>query len=265
MSDTLDKNKTPLTHRVTAIAAAYLDGIGCKPVETEVEVQRGWIADVASYWYPSSTEAKKLWLDKRAAELLGVDSRDHYRCQFLPRTYGHGPFSVLVEVKTSQSDFQRDKKKWLALPPASICFVAYQRGLIEKEDIPEGWYGLETSMDASKLLRVHRHKGDCHPQHPGLLVDFIAQVGIRRDHRTRYAAHRAFFRSHNAEQRERDVRFSAAGLLQGLHEWIKGDGYRSTQSAAELMSEIGVKKPPKYCVEAIRFFEAMRKKEAEAA
>ena len=62
MMSQLDLNKTPLTHRITALAAAFLDAHGFKPVETEVPVASGWVADVASFVYPTMTEAKKLRL-----------------------------------------------------------------------------------------------------------------------------------------------------------------------------------------------------------
>lgn len=35
MSESLDRNKTVDTHVATATVAAWLDALGCKPVETE--------------------------------------------------------------------------------------------------------------------------------------------------------------------------------------------------------------------------------------
>jgi len=199
-STTLDRNKTALTHRTTALAAAYLDGIGCKPVETEVPVCAGWVADVASYWYPTQSEAKKLRLAKLAKELApnGVLERNA-----IPHVYGHGPFSVLVEVKTSRADFTQDKRKWLGQPPANLCMVAFPTGIIEVEEIPKGWYGIEVSKEATQVRKFHWINCRLHAQHPGVLVDFIAAVGIRRDHRTTRRATVDWWKAYNATEGEK--------------------------------------------------------------
>jgi len=54
-----DQNKTELTRKVTAGAATWLTNLGAKPVETEVHVRQGWIADLAAVWCPTRTEAQK--------------------------------------------------------------------------------------------------------------------------------------------------------------------------------------------------------------
>ena len=257
MTDDLDKNKTALTHRVTAIAAAYLDGIGCKPVETEVPVQGGWVADVASYWYPTMTEAKRLQIDRRAREILGVAPGTDV-LDLLPRVYGDGPFTVLVEVKTTASDYKRDARKWEpGRWPAHICFLAFPAGVVDK--LPEGWYGLETSKSGSKLLKVHRAFSNPHPQHSGLVIDFVAAVGIRRDHRTRDAAMQAFERASRIEDRQREVRYSAERLLEGLAAWIQRKHWKSEFRLRDVLRKLGIKKVPKYCDKAVEFFESLRK------
>ena len=255
----LDDNKTGLTHRATATAAAYLDALGCKPVETEVAIRDGWIADLASYWYPIMAEAKKLHLDRRAREILGVtpETQPH---DFLPRAYGSGPFTVLVEVKTAWSDFKRDDRKWRPDPwPAHICFVAYPAGVVPKEDLPKGWYGLELSKNGSTLRKIHRAFTQPHPQHSGMVIDFLAAVGIRRDHRTRHAATKAWAKASRAEDREREVEYSTARLMEGLVRWIQGKHWQSKRCLADVLPELGIKKTPKYLREAIEFFESLRK------
>ena len=62
--DPLDRNKTDLTHRLTALAEGHLTVLGCKPIETEVPVG-GFIVDVAGFTYPTMTEMKKGKLLKR--------------------------------------------------------------------------------------------------------------------------------------------------------------------------------------------------------
>jgi hypothetical protein len=234
----MDENKTALTHRVTATSAAYLDG---------------WIADLASYWYPTVTEAKKLHLDRHAREILGTTAESAYVT--LPRVFGSGPFTVVVEVKTARGDFARDDRKWQQWP-AHICCVAYPGGVVDK--VPEGWYGLEVSKDGRTLRKVHRTWASPHAQHSGLVIDFVAAVGIRRDHRTRYAATRAFLKAYRAEEQEQKKRHSAGRLLEGLAAWIQGKGWQAERPLVEVLPKLGIKKLPAYCRDAIAFFETLR-------
>lgn len=257
-ANALDENKTSLTHRVTAVAAAYLDALGCKPVETEVPVRTGWVADLATYWYPNMTQAKKLSLDRRAREILGISDRTDVD-NLLPCAYGDGPFTVVVEVKTTISDFKRDGRKWNNKEwPAHICFIAFPTGIAAKDDLPRGWHGLETTEDGTRLCTIHEIFGPPHPQHSGLVLDLVAAVGIRRDHRTRYAAMKAFDKAWRAEDRECKARYSAARLLEGLAEWIQGQGWDADRSLLDVLPELGIKQPPSYCKEAIALFESLR-------
>lgn len=245
----MDKNKTPLTHRVTAMAVAYLDGLGCKPVETEVPVAPGWVADVASYWYPTLTEAKRMQLNKRVANVGELFD--------WPRVFGYGPFSVLVEVKTTKQDFARDRK-WSCPPPAHFCFVAYPRGMIDEGELPQGWHGLETSADGTQLKKVSPAHCNVHPQHPGILLDFIANVGIRRDHRTRYAAERAWIKAANTEDRKTQKQYRAAKLLDNLANWLRGTGRGAHESFEQMLKDAGIKALPKYAREGAAYFRELK-------
>jgi hypothetical protein len=198
MTESLDKNKTDLTHRVTAIAAAYLASRGFKPIETEVSVHDGWIADLASFAYPTMTEKKNL-------KLIGgrkVVEPEYNEEKFLFR-YGR-IFTAIVEVKTSKGDYIKDKKFDSRIFPASLCYLAYPKGLIEKP--PVGWFGLETDSEGNSLLRMTFdddkdwlwRSGLIHAQHPGDMIDFMATVAIRCHHRTRYAANRAWLKAYRA-------------------------------------------------------------------
>jgi hypothetical protein len=256
----MDGNKTALTHRVTAVAAAYLDALGCKPVETEVAIRPGWVADLASYWYPTNTEAKKLHLGRRAAQVLG-DADDPNPRGLVHRTFGHGPYTVCVEVKISHQDFAKSHSKWIADPPAHICFLAFPHGLVSAPNVPAGWYGLETSSDGSKLLRVDRTRGTPNAQHPGPVLDFVAQVGIRRDHRTRFAASRDWLKAYRAQDTEQKRQYSASRLLDGLAAWLQGRGWKSERPFRELLPELGIKKVPGYCDDAIDYLESLRRTE----
>jgi len=256
MSD-LDDNKSALTHRVTAVAAAYLDRLGCKPIETEVPVRVGWVADVASYWYPTMSEAKRLDLDKRAAALFGPDC-DTPAWWVTSRAYGDGPFTVLVEVKTTRQDFLQDKKWDSRDWPAHVCCLAYPTEVVRDGELPKGWYGLEISKEGRCLRKVHRPFAEPHPQHQGLVLDFVAAVGIRRDHRTRHAAMRDWAKAFRASDQERKVRYSASRLLRNLADWMHGEGWDPERSLVDALANCGLRKPSSSDREVITFFESLR-------
>ncbi len=248
-----DANKTPLTHRVTAVAVASLDSLGCKPVETEVNIAPGWVADVASYWYPSRTEAKRLGMQRiKLTRRLIDDECDDMDMRF--RLWGAGPFTVAVEVKTSKADYSTDRK-WLMPFPANICILAFPRGVVQ--EIPHGWHGLETNAAGDKALKWHKTDAIMHSQHPGAVIDFIAQVGIRRDHRTRYRVMNVWAKAYRVQDAVRKKQLSVAKLLDGLAEWLQRP--RADRPALrDALERMGIKKPPFYLNEAIEYFEELR-------
>ena len=254
---TNDRNKTALTHRVTAVAAAALDSLGCKPVETEVEISPGWIADVASYWYPTRTEAKRFGLQNITLPARLVDTElDGDDLDMQLRCWGAGPLTVAVEVKTTPGDFRGDRK-WLLPPPAHICILAFPSGVVSPDDLPKGWYGLETTKNGHRVRKWHRNYADIHPQHPGLVLDFVAQVGIRRDHRTRYRAFKDWAVTYRAEDVEKKKRWSTIGLLEVLAEWLQGEGHYSDQPLRKVLLEMGIKMPD-HLDPVIDYFEEIR-------
>lgn len=251
-----DCNKSALTHRLTAVAAGYLDGMGFKPVETEVPVAQGWVADLASFTYPTRTEVRKLHMDKQLANWVDLEDADHV-LQFV----GPGPLTAIVEVKATKADFAKDRKrKFLRpMPPAHFCFLAYPRGIVEPDDIPYGWYGLETAAQGTKLLKVHRTRTWPHPQHPGQVADLIAQVAIRRDHRTRHKMirdmQRAYARREGANKRAMKV----GGIVKNIAIWLRGEGYQAEEATLSACLErwAGVKLPA-YAQRHIEYLESLR-------
>lgn len=69
-----DRNKTELTHKVTAAVYRYLDERGFKPLETEVPICEGWIADLGGVIIPTQSELQELKL---------LSARPRYR-QYTP-------------------------------------------------------------------------------------------------------------------------------------------------------------------------------------
>ncbi len=219
----MDDNKTALTHRVTATAAAYLACGGFKPVESEVGVWDGWVADLASFVYPTKTEAKQLKLIPRC-------NYDEAESKYNELNYLYGsPLTAIVEVKISNSDLRKDRERKFSgiIYPAHLCYLAYPNGLIEKDNLPRGWIGLETTKDGKQIYRCHvYHKnswGHIHPQRPGDMVDLIAAVAIRRQHRTQYAEMKAFLKAHNAEEREGKRQNNVQNIIRIIIEYLQGE------------------------------------------
>lgn len=194
----LDRNKSATTHRVTAIAAAYLRRCGCKPLETEVPISNDWgIADLGGFVYPTHTEAEQLKL------FHGVDiTGGQPNFEELIWRFGH-LFTVICEVKVTRGDFQRDRKgKFSQRHPAHLCFLAYPKKMMDPKELPEGWFGLAADVERGCLQKVYAPTflTEVHPQHPGDVIDFVAAVAIRCDYRTRYARYRTWVKMYRAKE-----------------------------------------------------------------
>ena len=222
----LDKNKTCATHRATAVAAAYLDLRGFKPIETEVPVFDGWVADLASYVYPSNTELEKLKIvgkkQTRYGHIIDTDAAARFE-----NMCGQGPFTALVEVKVTKGDYKNDIafKFGGRVFPAHFCYLAYPKGLVEKP--PKGWIGLVLNERCDRITKVDKSNwiyGGCHAQHPGSIIDLIANVGIRRHHRTHGTAMRAFVKSYNADETKAKRSYTIHSSLKIIEEYLFGDG-----------------------------------------
>lgn len=212
----LDNNKTALTHKITAVCAAYLDKRGFKPIETEVSVYRGWVVDLASFVYPT-------WTERR---LIGLNSQELI-----------SPVTAIVEVKITRDDFRKDiRRKFNAENlPAHICYLAYPKQMLSDEEIPQRWIGLEAKADGSKILRRKQKRIVPIPQDDGQIIDLIAAVAIRRAHRTRYRELKDAMRMYNAEKRERETRYKATSLLEALTVWLTGDGFMHESNLQDIL------------------------------
>jgi hypothetical protein len=189
----LDRNKSDLTHRITALSMAYLMNVGFRPVETEVAVAGGWVADVASFCLPTPTETRRLKL--RSINRFGFESCEYGEIQFQ-----YGPLlTAIIEVKTTRADFLKDKqRKFSGIFPAHLCYLAYPKDVVEPNELPRGWQGLEMTSTGNMLRRKHWNWPEIHPQHPGEIAEFIAAVALRADNRTKYARNRLIMKMYRA-------------------------------------------------------------------
>jgi len=185
-----DRNKTVITRKVTAAAACYLEWRGCKPLETEVAICEGWVADVAGILNPTLTELVGLKFIKRRPKWQ--DGETVYRDWWDASKQVQQLMTALVEVKTSRVDFQGDKK-WSLGIPVNIAYLAVPEELgIRDDELPAGWGLLEYSA-ITEIVRLKRvpiiQKVTVKQQR-----DVILEIAIRRDHHTRYQRMREFRR-----------------------------------------------------------------------
>ena len=200
----LDLNKTAATHRATATASYYLAARGYKPIETEVGVFNGWIADLASYVYPTNTELKQMKIlqreDRSGKRILSTDEA----LQNFERRYGEGPFTAIVEVKVTKADFQKDLDFKFSgrVFPAHFCYLAYPAKL--DVELPKGWIGLLLNDKCDRVVKMkYAYSNIIHPQPSGDIIDLVAAVGIRRHHRTEYAERRDWIKAFRAKESDR--------------------------------------------------------------
>lgn len=136
-----DLNKTALTHEVTRDTIAWLRERGFKPVETEVQITDGWVADIAGVIVPSRSELAPLRL---LPNKPAYSSGGNYKQSAWEKDAGAllRPYTCLVEVKTSRADFLRDHK-WSSQRLTDLSYLAVPKGLIDQKEWPEGWGILE--------------------------------------------------------------------------------------------------------------------------
>lgn len=250
----LDANKTALTHKITAVASAYLDMRGFKPIETEVRVADKWVADIASFVYPSMTGLRNLkiipnkWCQDPTAE--EIDYRYSY------------PLTAIIEVKASLLDFKKDINTKFSgqVYPAHLCYLAYPSGMIDKTEIPRGWIGLEAADDGGRVINIHRpfRLITPHSQKPGDVTDLIAAVAIRRDYRTRYAAQRAFVKAYNAQERKTQRDRNVKGVLWDLMKYLQGDLFFDGRDFDQFLKWHNINKVPQYMQPMKEFFDQAR-------
>ena len=213
MSEPIDRNKTALTHSATATAAGWLEALGAKPIEDEVGVAPGWIADLAAMWEPTMTEAKRSGF---MAELLGIDQKlanleGPQQFARLQRSVG-GRLTILVEVKTSKSDLAKDmgrkygkvgKRRATMPPPAHLCVLACPRSIAP--GFLHDWAVLELSENCRKVLKARNIGWYYNAVPPHQIEEFLANLAVSCDHRNRHAAVRKWMKAWRADEAERRI------------------------------------------------------------
>jgi hypothetical protein len=216
-----DCNKTEITKDVTAAACLWMNEKGFKPVETEVAVCFGWVADVAGVLSPTQTELIDLRLLRRRPNWR-TPEYEEWKNELAAK---HILMTGLVEVKTSMSDFRSDKK-WELPSPTNLSYLAIPHDLqIPAEKLPAGWGLLIYKNESIRCTRPPDIRTVTTEQH----LSVILEIAVRRDHQTRYEHLRRCQREareyRNQGQsltRVRDALRAALSVARGEHGSIAG-------------------------------------------
>lgn len=221
-----DQNKTEITKQITAATCFWLDERGCKPVETEVSVTRGWVADIASVICPSNTELQELKLIRRAPKWSKRVEREAWEAEISAISR---MMTVIVEVKTSRGDFLGDKK-WALPPMADLSWIAAPFGLIGKSERPLGWGILEYCgvRDCMVTRCVPQIRMTTAEQQRNL----IHAVACRRDNHTRYEHINRIRKEYREQDKQRESLTRVKDAMRAALSIAHGE-YGSVEGALE--------------------------------
>lgn len=246
---TLDANKTTLTHCVTAAACLYLSARGFKPVETEVPICGGWVADIAGPWEPTMTELINAKMLRRRPSYKNVEECAKWQAEWdeIPAL-----MTGLVEVKTSRADFLSDAK-WVKPVPVNLPYLTVPARMIRPDEYPIGW-GILEYHESGDVIRTAQlptiHNVTLEQQR-----DLIYNVAIRRHHHTEYARHREWQKQMRVRRAEEKQRSKLISLIYAMKAIINADG----ESAERAFESHGVKCPEWYLKEARALWGVARK------
>lgn len=236
-----DRNKTALTKSVTAAALSYLDERGCKPIETEVPICTGWVADLAGVLSPTQTELVLLKLIKRRPQYNQPGYREWYEMAQATQKL----MTVIVEVKTSRSDFAGDRK-WTMDCPSNLAYLAIPNDLVVgPEEFPNGWGVLSYSAASSSVRCIRIPK--CHEITVDQQLGVVLQVAIRRDNNTRYARLRELQREIRQDRNADVSRTRLLTAMRAMKSIVEGK-----HSTVEESLEYHGVKLPKYFIDELQ-------------
>lgn len=191
-----------------------MDERGFKPVETEVPVQGGWVADLAGVLCPTQTELIGLKLLRRRPEWKASEAtHENWKAEY---DGVNRMLTAVVEVKASRADFRGDKK-WSTESPADLSYLAIPNGLIRADEWPEGWGVLAYSESGIRRLRPPI------PRHASMIqqLEIVLAIATRRDHNTRYARLRELQQGYRLENGERKTMYRASVIARAFMDIAK--------------------------------------------
>ncbi len=139
----------------------------------------------ASFTHMKLVESAYRWVLKNSSCGVAFKELNTTACNGeYPDVIGFGAWghSVLIECKTSRSDFHADKKKMFRQYPSQGMgtqrFYCCPTNLLKVEDLPEGW-GLIYINERFKATCVHSpYKGNINERHGGFEKNLKAEHGL---------------------------------------------------------------------------------------
>jgi hypothetical protein len=229
-----DANKLPLTKKINEGASLYLKERGFKPIETEVFIQKGWVADIAGVCVPTRTEAIKMKLLKsKPQSKYDKIILENGRCQYkLNKERSEkrdlweaqyqkieSPLTAIIEVKISRGDWKKDKK-WSLNPPANINYLAIPNGLLKKEEFPKGWWVLECNDDGK--VRKCSQIGNVFNISEENKMWLIYNIAHRRANRTDYQYWRELNKQIRDNQNKRENLRRMSKVIKAILDIVEG-------------------------------------------
>jgi len=249
----IDRNKSPLTHKITSGAQIYLKERGFKPIETEVYLEQYWLADIAAVVTPTNTELQKMRLIKTkppypyssfdlmkkygfatyqelhdSPQYKEIIQKHDIKLSEWNKTIDGFPslMTSLVEVKISKSDFVKDNK-WARPSPVNLRYLAIPCGLLKRSEFPPDWFILE--FDASGRCVRLAQTGKLEQVNAEKQMWNIHQIAVRRANRTENTWSAKIAKAFNAQQTTRKQSYRISNILHAFMTIIKGgDSYHQT-------------------------------------
>jgi len=237
-SDSVEANKSPLTHAITSGVQTYLKDKGFKPIETEVPVEPGWVADVASVIVPTNTELQNMKLVPRKPAWPSyvrtneenwwnneVNTKIRQKHEEKMKEWKAkvdaipAPLTALVEVKTTRSDWYGDPK-WNKSSPTNLRYLAIPAGLLKRPEFPQGWFVLEFNVEG-RLLRVAQ-EGIVSSIDAEKRMWTIHEIALKRHHRTEAVWMRSVMKRFNARQTEYKQDYRVGNVIRALVDVLHG-------------------------------------------
>lgn len=151
-------NQSALHARLTSTAAYFWRNRGAKWLQYEVTIPPLFLGmpNKKKDGIVESLRADMLAVT-HSASLIYSDLHRGSAWQHLSSM--HQPVSILCESKASREDFKRDIGGKFNFLHANINCVVYPWGMLEDDEIPDGWFGLKCSKEGKRVMRVIVKKG----------------------------------------------------------------------------------------------------------
>lgn len=258
----MNLNQTQEHDEIKLLAQGWFLEHGFKPVEFEVPVVSGWIADLAGIIVPTATELqnlklitrfkepkfdRELWDNKEATIAHGMERGNLYR-QWRENAESMMNIStMLCEVKISTADYRKDIITKFNKTPASMNFLAYPKGLIKPENIPTGWFGLERIGEE----RLKFHVGTLYKKTYEEMFVTVFALSQRLHNKNQYANISKVMKEERHKRSEMQVNYKIDKVISILTDTLTWRRDDVEETMTERLRVYGVKKVSGYNIETL--------------